>query len=714
MAKYLQTRFDKGLNLVSSPGLLKPGQSYVMENWTFGRVGVRRRDGRQVAYQRNQSAPVSMIRRFHDIRTSGTINSYFLVGSGAVLYKGNADWDDLSPAVSPGIAKTAFTMPSWNTPAGAKTLAQGAAKDPVTLDAGRIMDCVVMQSRAYVVIHADGGDDADDLENVALRTDGVDLFVHGLYPGDFGGTPLTLANPAAGTALLTGTSAHYVLTAVYEDFALGESGPSVAATIAAGGSPPYDVDVSILEPTKDVTSVRIWRSDDSASGPFYLVGEIATASLPGTFTDTYPPATLVTQKRCDQDVYLPPKYRTAAVWKRRLCIANTKARDMTDTLALDYEAGGVHKGRIRYSIAFWPDAFKPLEFSEPIPDGSSGEIKRLIVNPQLDALFVLYEDDVMAIQGDSPLGNVGTPFLNRNIANSRGTASPWSVLEWQGFIFYWTKTGIEVISGYTARNITDDTIAPLWFMRDSTAAGYAERINMARVDQVRGIVDPTTEKIYWSYPSALSATNDRIMELDLKRWREGGYRDGVFAIHSGQGTAPMEVWLGENDRAEVFGGESVGDDWVYRMNFADFDETGGVSTVSRLPISAILKLDGNDMGRPDQEKAFRQLTLDGTSGDTSVRVGISVDEGALVATLADLDFEEVDFEWGTAIWGVGIWNGPRIVSHTIAIPREANGARLEINLTVLDVLDSSSLGPEAMELYDMAVEYTPLRDRVTR
>ena len=710
MATYLQTRFDGGLNVVSPPGLLDPGQAYYMENWTFGRVGIRRRGGRSAAYSRNQAAAVTMLRRYHDIRTSGTISSYFLVASANDVFKGNADWDDLSPTAG-GIAKTAFVLPTWGGGA-TKTLAQGASKDPLTIDNGKIVDCVVMQSRAYIVVHSDSGDDADDLENVALRCDGTDLFVHGLYPGDFGGTPLTLVG-APGTAIANGVTAWYTLTCVYEDFALGESGPGVVQSINNASGSTKDVDVSILEPTKDVTAVRVWRSEDSAAGPFYLVGEVATASLPGTLTDTLPSLNLEAQRRLDQDIYLPPKYRCATVWKNRLVIANTKARDTSDATTLDSEAGGVHKGRIRFSVPYWPDAFRALEFSEPIPDGSSGEIKAVIVNPQLDILLAIYEDDVMALEGDSPLGTFGTPFIARNIANSRGTASPFSVLEWQGFVFYWTKTGIEVISGYTARNITDDTIAPLWNLRDETAINYEFRINSTRLSQVRGIIDPRTEKAYWTYPSGTSTYNDRILELDLRRWRQGGYRDGVFAIHSGITTGPMEVWLGEGDRAELFGGESQSHDWVYRMDFANEDENG-LTTLATAPISATLKLGITDMGRPDQEKSFKNLTVEGRSGDTSVRVGINVDDGALVKVLGDLDFEKVDFEWGTSVWGTGIWNGPRIVSHTIAIPREANGTRIGVDLTILDALDSSTNGPTAMELYDMAISFSPLRDRVTR
>jgi len=409
------------------------------------------------------------------------------------------------------------------------------------------------------------------------------------------------------------------------------------------------------------------------------------------------------------------------MWKDRAVIGNLKCRNTGSTVELDNEEGGIHKNRLRFSAAFKPDVWRQLYFLDLLPDGGSGSIKKVIVNPLIDALFCFMEEDVVALQGDSPTGDFGTPFRPRNVAQSKGTPSPESVVEAKGLIFYWTKEGIEVIDGFRARNITSDTIAPLWNSLDSGASHHIDRINPDHIDKVVGIYHPSDERIYWSYPAAASTTNNRILVLDLDLWRMNGYADGVFSVYTGWDIACFERWGGEGDRGELFGGEAIATDsnWVYRLEFKDADVNGSRSgaalPVTTAAISSKLWLGLEDAGRPDLLKDWKSIRVEAKSGECLTHIILDVDQGALLRELGSYIFRNDLGVWGEGVWGGGeVWAGPRIERQAMALPREAKGIRAGLRFETDDVLTAAGLGPEAFELYDIAWSVTPLSTRVRR
>lgn len=524
---------------------------------------------------------------------------------------------------------------------------------------------------------------------------------------------------------VTGHLYHYRLTAEYDNGILGESGTNgftqvgyanpvsggFAHTIALNsGSGVYDM-------TDDVSKIHVYRTVEGATsaGPYYRVGSVSCSSgAPSAdFSDNVNDADLVLNRILDVDRYMPPKWLTGVIWKDRMVIGNLKCRDISTSEgsidSLDLEDDGIHKNRIRFSEAFHPDVYKANFFQDILPDGDSGSIKRLIVNPQSDSLFVFMENDVVALT--DPVGDLVTAlsYRPRNVANSHGTPARHSVVEYEGLIFYWTKNGIEVINGLTARNITSDTIGNLWNMTNSNHPAYASRINMSQISKVAGTahVDEAGERIYWAYPAASNSYNNRVLVLDFARWRDSGFNDdGVFSIWT-MDISCWARWDGEGDRGELFGGEALNTrgPWVHRVGISNQDEVGNTSgTITTSAVSPFYIHTGHDdAGTAERRKRWITARVDGriptvaSTGSCSVALAFDVDEGAVSGTM------------DTVTWTQG-----GIKRYSRNLPRAAIGVHGAVEITGTDGTPGASGGSPPFELYEIAMTVQDMEARTAR
>lgn len=519
----------------------------------------------------------------------------------------------------------------------------------------------------------------------------------------------------------------YRLTAEYDNGILGESCPSVAFSGAFWdnediseenthviglntGTPTYDM-------TDDVNKIHIYRTikGGNTDSPLYRVGSVdCTSGAPDAdFTDNVTDTDLVANRILDIDRYMPPKWLTGVIWKDRMVIGNLKCRDISTTEgsvdSLDLENDGIHKNRIRFSEGFHPDVFKANFVQDILPDGDSGSIKRLIVNPQSDSLFVFMENDVVALT--DPVGDLVTAlsYRPRNVANSHGTPARHSVVEYEGLIFYWTKNGIEVINGLTARNITSDTIGNLWNMTNSNHPAYASRINMSQISKVAGTahVDEAGERIYWAYPAASNSYNNRVLVLDFARWRDSGFNDdGVFSIWT-MDISCWARWDGEGDRGELFGGEALNTrgPWVHRVGISNQDEVGNTSgTITTSAVSPFYIHTGHDdAGTAERRKRWITARVDGriptvaSTGSCSVALAFDVDEGAVSGTM------------DTVTWTQG-----GIKRYSRNLPRAAIGVHGAVEITGTDGTPGASGGSPPFELYEIAMTVQDMEARTAR
>ena len=508
---------------------------------------------------------------------------------------------------------------------------------------------------------------------------------------------------------------YYKLTAEYSDGRLGESGPSaslivnLSSPISATNTHTLDLADSAnrYDMTDDVTRIYVYRTIEGSEsdGLYYRVGSVdCTLGVPDNdFVDNVPDEDLV--RILDDDKYLPPKYRTAVMWKDRAVIAQLKCRDTTDEDQLDYEEGGIHKNRIRFSRAFRPDIFPANFFLDVVPDGDAGVIQKLIVNQKSNFLYALLDNDVVAIGGDSVLGESGAPFRPRDIANAKGTPAPNSAIYADGRIFYMTIHGIEMIDGFDGRDITSRTIAPLWNMLDSTHPRYADRINMSAISKVVALYDKKTQRIAWFYPSATSTTNDRAIVLHLDIWKETSYLDGVFSVYSGSfaEVANVSQWNGPGDKGEIFGGNAKAADrpYVYRLDFGDVDHkapTGGDAS-DKITLNLETRLES--MGRPDLLKRFHSGVLrgrsGGDSGDCDMTVTLDVDDGQLSTALGtDINFSNSNYT---------------VERVPLGFPRTAIGVQVALDISTDEAAAVGDGGPLPWELFELAYVVSNIHTR---
>jgi hypothetical protein len=327
------------------------------------------------------------------------------------------------------------------------------------------------------------------------------------------------------------------------------------------------------------------------------------------------------------------------------------------------------------------------------------------VSPRIDALLVFTENDVVAITGDSPLGERGTVFRPRNIANAKGAWAPDSVVEANGLIFYWTNTGIEVINGFTGRNITSETIGPLWNELDSTVSHYADRIDMSRPENVRGVFSPNDNRIYWAYSSGTTGYNDKVLVMHLDRWEENGFRDGAFSIFSGWRIADFSVWNGEGDRGELFGIEDQGvrEAVTYRLNISNEDENSADGNPTNHTFSAIVATfkprleDGN---RPDMLKRWHSAVIRHRSGANAGVINIVPDEGSAIQLAPKAGNPSYDLDTNDLTGTL-----------RLPIPRRVNAYNAGLEFTVTDSVPVSD-GPVPWELFMVGYEVSSLPTKV--
>lgn len=513
----------------------------------------------------------------------------------------------------------------------------------------------------------------------------------------------------------------YALTAEYDDLNLGESGPSgktrISFTKPIDSINSHDFDLStgsLYDMTDEVTAIYVYRTvaGSSSSATYYRAGTVSCSSgdgIPdGDFTDNVKDSDLVLNRVLDEDVYLPPKYRTSAYWKDRLIIAHTKTRTTLDDTGLDAEAGGIHKNRIRFSEAFQPDRFRANFFQDVVPDTDSGSITRLIVNPVIDSLFVFMENDVVALT--DPIGDLKSSlsFRPRTISGARGTPARKGVLHHEGRIFYVTKSGVDVVEGYASRNITSRTIGPLWNQDDSSTSYYLDRMNMDRLDQVvAGLsTDYGRELIYFAYPAELNSYNNRVLVLHYDLWKMAGFRgDPPWSLYAGWDISEFCRWDGEGDRGEIFGGESNSTDqpWLYRLDRGDSDINGN-NTPGQDEIAipdAYLYPGYTDADRPDLLKAWVSARVDvrgggsGVFGRSSLNLQFDIDEGVGSFPIS-LDSYDVPGFFPSR--------------DTRMIPRSAIGVHGGCLLQFSDTLGASG-NPVSWELYGIAYTVRDIRSR---
>ena len=526
----------------------------------------------------------------------------------------------------------------------------------------------------------------------------------------------------AATSLTIGANDyHYKLTAEYDDGNLGESGPS-GETLVFIDKPIDTDDTHVLDLThvgftsgrynmsREVTKLFIYRTiaGGSADSTFYEVGEVAVTdgTVATDFTDDVPDSDLVANRILDDDKFLPPKYKTAVYWKDRLVIGNTKGRalNQAEAVALDVEKGGIHKNRLRFSEAFLPDVFR-RNFFQDIED-DLGDILNLVVDRATDTLLVFCENGAVGLRGSiSPGSDLFTTLsFNPVDLDCPGLAARKSLVNHEGRTFYVTNRGVEVLEGSRSRNISDDTVAPL-FRKDipSTHPSFADRVQGGSINGTIGTFysDGFGEKILFSYPAGDGSEN-RILVLDYTLWKKQGFAgDGIFSLYSGLFINAFVTFQGPSiENGELFGGESIGANhsFIYRLFFGNFDERGSAATtVTKSAISYNIHPGLTDAGTGNGLKKWQSTRVNGrvetSTGSTALTIKADIDDGGLLSTL------------DTVTWTEGAnQREPR------NFPRTAIGVYGGVQLGGADTLVAGD-GPGPFELYDIGLT---VQDLVTR
>jgi hypothetical protein len=302
------------------------------------------------------------------------------------------------------------------------------------------------------------------------------------------------------------------------------------------------------------------------------------------------------------------------------------------------------------------------------------------------------------------------------VAGGKGTPAPNSVIHYDGKIFYWTRWGIEAVAGYSSRDISSQTVAPLWNQFDSNYfPRYVDRINMSQIGLVASGLSLTGgyERIYWAYPAATSAYNNRILCLDYGLWKNRGFQgDPPYTIFVGWDIACFARWEGEGDRGELFGGEAQAAiaPWTYRLDFGDSDGNGlaGANPTEIVIPTAHVSPGLVDGGRPDLLKSWKSVRTDikavssaGASNTLTLKFDIDEGKGASYPLTVDT--------YNPAIDGSQVpRRDPRM------LPRSAIGVHGGALLEMSDFFGIAY--PPAWELYSIAytVDDLPSRHRGER
>jgi hypothetical protein len=666
-------------------------------------------------------------------------NSGTIVNGGSGTYWGPVDVDvdsDDNPAIiaQKETSGPTYTHAIWRYDGSSWSEVDTAANGSTTTNDRMGVLCFDRED-TFNVVHYAYANDADNKHYYVNNASGA--FVEAQYektasinvqPVGIIATPSFLCIISANTggnvisSYLERVYYHYKLTAEYDDGKLGESGPSAAVRIymkkSISAGRPHTITLNPADDRynlpADATKIHVYRTVEGAAidDLYYRAGSVDLEAYndgankwgpQAVFSDNVPDETLVQNIILNEDVFMPPKYMASIQWKDRVVIGNLKARDtsMAEEDGLDVESGGYHPNRIRFSKAFTPDRFAANSFIDVDIGGESATVRTFAPLRGRDALLCFLEDDTILIKGDTPGGERGTPFRPENIPSGDGTAARDSVVvDGEGNVFTWTKTGVQAINSSGVRYITENTIAPLWNALNSNQALYNRRIDMDYIQDVAGVYVPGKEVILWTYRAAGgTAYNNTVLCLDLRRWRAGGRREDGWSIFTGWAISKWCVWQGEGDRFELFGGESqdAAGPWVYRCLYGNDDETGTTSlnTVSTSQITAVLKTGAFDFGRSDRVRKFRDMVINAKAdadADTSLAVYLDINDDSANRI------------------SVGTWDptGGTLVHLTSKIPRGAIGTYGGV-----DIASTDQNSPEPWELYSIGLETQEMESRAS-
>ena len=190
-----------------------------------------------------------------------------------------------------------------------------------------------------------------------------------------------------------------------------------------------------------------------------------------------------------------------------------------------------------------------------IPETSS--IHKLV--PVGQSLMVFAENGVWEVRGGES-GFSATDYQVRKITNI-GSISPFSVVEAEGTVFYFSKSGIYAIQPdktqtmYVAENISEATIQTLYLNIPSTSK-----------EKAQGHFEPENRRVRWMYNS--NSAEDKyvynkeiILDLQLGAFYKHGYPTGGTTspqLASFYSTPNFTVQVGEEDVITA-GGETVTD-----------------------------------------------------------------------------------------------------------------------------------------------------------
>jgi hypothetical protein len=98
------------------------------------------------------------------------------------------------------------------------------------------------------------------------------------------------------------------------------------------------------------------------------------------------------------------------------------------------------------------------------------------------------------------------------MSSEKGTVAPWSVLEFGALAYWLSDNGFYVGNANEQRSISEKRISSYFY----------ENLNQANVTHIFSTFDPHASRIYWTYPTADTAWNDRALVYDwaLDRWSE--------------------------------------------------------------------------------------------------------------------------------------------------------------------------------------------------
>jgi len=148
----------------------------------------------------------------------------------------------------------------------------------------------------------------------------------------------------------------------------------------------------------------------------------------------------------------------------------------------------------------------------------AGEIIKAI--PAANGLLIFARNGVWHIKGDQNTGFSANGFSVLKVTNV-GCNSPDSIVEVEGAIMYWARSGIYLVSidrnsfNMAAQNITQDTIQT-----------RIDAVSNASLPFVKGAYDPLEREVKWCYTETLDAYPDycnKFLTLDLvlKAWYPG-------------------------------------------------------------------------------------------------------------------------------------------------------------------------------------------------